>query len=106
MDKRNIEIFEKLQVSDRSLFEPNFRNCMMHYSFRNINGDSLIKDIEYDINRPFFGLIESCYDNDMKYDDLKTRIDVKLNDISSILEEWLDIQIDDLKIVNPVINYV
>ena len=43
-------------------------------------------------------MIESCYD-DMSYNDLKTKIDSKLKDISKILEKWLNIKLDELKIV-------
>ena len=80
-----------------SLFSPDFRNCMMHYSFRDTDGNSLINDVEYDIDKPFFGLIESCY-NGISYDDFKIKIDKKLKDISEILEEWLDIQMNDMEI--------
>ena len=97
MGKKIIQIFERLQLDDMSLFSPDFRNCMMHYSFRDNDGYSLINDIEYDIDKLFFGLIESCY-NGMSYDDFKIKIDKKLKDISEILEEWLDIQMDDMEI--------
>lgn len=53
MDKTNIDIFESLQLNDRSLFNPTFRNCMMHYAFKGKNGKSNIKDEEYNMNKPF-----------------------------------------------------
>lgn len=50
-----------LLKTEKNLINPGFRNCMMHYSFTNKNS-YLISDTHLSITKPFYGLVETCFD--------------------------------------------
>ena len=49
----------KLEFTGRKLFQTRFRNCMMHYNLEN-QGVLLSDHIE----KPFFGIIENCFEGE------------------------------------------
>ena len=80
----DINGIEDLKNGSSELFQSKFRNCMMHYGLENQN----LLSIKY-IDRPFFGIIENCFDG-MDY---KTYVSA-LHDFSDklicFLEEHFD----------------
>lgn len=77
-------MFIKHVQENSMLFSSNFRNCMMHYDLVDRNGTPVILKKWYDPTRPFYGLVERCYDGltyDLFYD--------QLYKLSKELEEYL-----------------
>lgn len=68
-----------------------FRNCMMHPSLADKNGNSIISSSKLDRQKPLFGLVETCFDG-MGYKDLKGSVVLEMKRISNILSQWLEIQ--------------
>ncbi|MCI6272063.1 MAG: hypothetical protein MR601_03840 [Erysipelotrichaceae bacterium] len=66
------------------IFKTQLRNCMMHY---NLNGSNVIMP-EY-IDKPFYGIIESCFDG-MSYQ----RYLVELHNLSDKIISYLELQFD------------
>jgi len=69
---------------DIKLFTSSFRNCMMHYDLVDKNDCPVVLHEWYNLNKPLYGLVESCYDGmhfDQYYD--------KLFILSKELEEYL-----------------
>lgn len=52
---------EEIINSGNNLFDSSFRNCMMHYNLNN-HGSFAISKNYYSAEKPFFGLIESCFE--------------------------------------------
>lgn len=78
------KMFIKHVQENSMLFSSNFRNCMMHYDLVDRNCTPVILKKWYDPTRPFYGLVESCYDGltyDLFYD--------QLYKLSKELEEYL-----------------
>lgn len=53
----NINEIKELEKAAGQMFQSKFRNCMMHYSLENQN----VLSLQY-IERPFFGIVENCFD--------------------------------------------
>jgi hypothetical protein len=53
----DINGIKELETDKGYMFQTKFRNCMMHYGLGNQN----VLSLEY-IERPFFGIIENCFD--------------------------------------------
>lgn len=72
----------------KNMFVSKFRNCMMHY---NLNGDNKfsIAERKFSWDKPFFGLIEECFEG-MAYGDYIERLE-KLGDK---IEEFITMQFD------------
>lgn len=77
------------------LLNSTFRSCMMHYAFIN-KGEYVINDQYLDLNTPFWGLIESCF-NEMSYEELCIAVDQGINFIADKLEAILSIDTDSFK---------
>lgn len=76
--------FLKHIEEDTNLFSSSFRNCMMHYDLVNQNGVPVVLEKWYDPKKPFYGLVESCY-NGMTYDLYYN----KLYELSKEIEDYL-----------------
>jgi len=48
---------KELELAESNMFQSKLRNCMMHYNLENQN----VLSLEH-IERPFFGIIENCFD--------------------------------------------
>lgn len=70
------------------LFETKFRNCMMHYGLENQG----VLSLEY-IEKPFYGLIETCF-NGMSLNEYLG----KLSDLEESIINYLESQFDSNKI--------
>ena len=77
------------------LLNSTFRSCMMHYAFIN-KGEYAINDGYLDLNTPYWGLIESCF-NEMSYEDLHISVDREINSLADKLETILSIDTDSFK---------
>lgn len=55
-----VEDIEQITQSGECLFSSIMRNCMMHFDLKN-NGKFAISQDCYDISKPLFGLIETCF---------------------------------------------
>lgn len=82
-------LFNNCNLTDTKFISTNFRNVLMHSSFTDKNGTFLINKEYFDINKPFFGLIESCF-NGISYVEFESELDSRLTNISKILHEWLN----------------
>lgn len=74
------------EVNDRALFDSSFRSCMIHYGFYN-KGICAVKD-EYLVEKPFFGLIESCFEG-ISGEDYQELLDNKIFRLSEAIEKVL-----------------
>lgn len=72
-----------------------FRNCMMHYSLSN-HGHFEISEEHLDFRKPFYGLIESCFDG-QSFDTVCDKVKKNLKMISETLSNYLVIEQDHLK---------
>ena len=52
----DINGIKELEMAESDMFQSKLRNCMMHYGLENQD----VLSLEY-IDRPFFGIIESCF---------------------------------------------
>lgn len=77
-----------------NLNSSDFRSCMMHYSFYN-NNVCLIKEDYYNIEVPFCGLVESCFDG-RNAQSLRNDVIYNLDKISKTISELLVIDISCL----------
>lgn len=57
---KTLEMDELIRKGD-SYFSSSFRNCMMHYNLVH-KGKPVVKEKYYDVSKPFYGLIESCFE--------------------------------------------
>lgn len=81
-----VEIEELIKILNdgKKIFKTKLRNCMMHYS---IEGENVIM-FEH-IDKPFYGIIESCFDG-MSYQEYL----VKLHDLSNNIINYLEKNFD------------
>ena len=77
-----------------SVFDVTFRNCLMHYSFED-EGKFLIEQEFFDIEKEFFGLIESRYDG-MSYETFMASIMDNLKMMKNIIEGLMCLDISHL----------
>jgi len=78
------------EVENRSMFNSSFRSCMFHYGFYN-KEICAIKD-EYLVGKPFFGLIESCFEGESAevYQEL---LEQKISRLSKVIEKTLALSV-------------
>lgn len=77
------------------IFNLCFRNCMMHYSYSQ-NGAILIREEYFDIEKPLFGLVESCFDG-MSYDKLSDMVKGNLKMMGNLIESMMVMNFSKLK---------
>jgi hypothetical protein len=68
-----------------------FRSYVMHSHLSDKDGNALISNENLDVDKPLFGLVETCFDG-MSYSDLKQAVISETTKISDILSQWLEIQ--------------
>lgn len=86
--------FLKCINSLKPLFDVTFRNCLMHYSFED-EGKFLIEQEFFDIEKEFFGLIESRYDG-MSYETFMASIMDNLKMMKNTIEGLICLDISHL----------
>ena len=69
------------------IFKSIFRNCMMHYKLES-QGVLVMENIE----KPFFGIVETCYGNSMNYYLLLNKLRNLIDKMSSFLEDKLNLE--------------
>lgn len=95
-DKSSIPAMKALKTPEYTpLLNSTFRNCMMHYAFIN-KGVYAIDDRYLDLNRPFWGLIESCF-NGMSFENLCAAVDYEIGSLANKLETILSIDTTSFK---------
>ncbi len=72
----------------KNIFVSKFRNCMMHYNLNRDNEFS-ISERNFSWDKPFFGLIEECFDG-MPYRDYVERLET----LGDAIEEFITKQFD------------
>lgn len=85
------DLLKELALKNENLLCPDFRNCIMHASFSN-DGILLINERYLNPETPLFGLVET-YFNGASYLDVKNEIIKRLIRISTILSNWLDLNL-------------
>ena len=85
------DYLNEIDVKNAKFMNSTFRNCMMHPSLADKNGNSIISSSKLDRQKPLFGLVETCFDG-MGYKDLKDSVILEMKRISNILSQWLEIQ--------------
>lgn len=80
----DIESINELIAESKKIFNTKIRNCMMHY---NLEGAEVI--MVESIDKPFYGIIENCF-NDMSY----TEYLISLHDFSDKIIDYLENQFD------------
>ena len=78
----------------KPVFNLEFRNCLMHYSFKNDDG-FLIKKEYFDVNEEFFGLVESCF-NGMTFDEFIVNVNDNLKTMSEKIQEFCAVELKHL----------
>lgn len=89
------ELFEEILEDTNQLMNSDFRSCMMHYEYRK-NESYLIDEKYLDFTKPFYGLVETCFDG-TTYTEFCGRINVKISEISDALERILCINNSNMK---------
>lgn len=77
------------------LFPSSFRNCMMHYDFYN-NGEPVISQKYFDSRKPFYGLVESCFDG-KSYDQFVSELRNYTMKLESYISSWFYIDVRKIK---------
>lgn len=85
------DYLNEINIKNAKFMNSTFRNCMMHSSLADKNGNSIISSSNLDRAKPLFGLVETCFDG-MNYKDLKDSVILEMKRISNILSQWLEIQ--------------
>lgn len=85
------DYLNEIDVKSAKLMNSTFRNCMMHSSLADKNGNSIITSSNFDKSKPLFGLVETCFDG-MSYKELKNSVILEMKRISNILSQWLGTQ--------------
>lgn len=99
LDKNNlitpkiIKYYNKLNLNNKNLFNSNFRNCMMHYSFKNPKNNEPLINIK--LEQPYFGIIEHFFN--MTISDFEYELHNNLTNISDILKNWLNLPLENTK---------
>lgn len=86
---------EKYIIMRSSLFKSDFRNCMMHYNLYK-DGICAIKQEYINPSKPFFGLVESCY-NGKSFETLNIEISEFSKNLESLLCKCIFIKKEKLK---------
>lgn len=90
-----IDPAESIINEGTSLFSSLFRNCMMHYDLY-YQGQSAIKPEYFDVEKPFFGLVESCFDN-KSFDDFASDLRIYIHKLETFLLSWFNVDIKKIK---------
>ncbi len=85
------DYLNEMDIKNAKFMNSTFRNCMMHSSLADRNGNSIISSSNLDRTKPLFGLVETCFDG-MSYKDLKVSVILEMKRISNILSQWLETQ--------------
>lgn len=85
------DYLSEIDIKNAKFMNSTFRNCMMHSSLADKNGNIIISSSNLDRKKPLFGLVETCFDG-MSYKDLKDSVILEMKRISDILSEWLETQ--------------
>lgn len=90
---KKIKQFNQIANDQNKLLFSNNSFCkyMRHYDFLDKSGKIIISKNKFDMNKPYFGSIESSFD-DMSYNDLQQALNIKGNELINVLHEWLNIQ--------------
>lgn len=87
----NLSDFCRYVEGDIKLFSSSFRNCMMHYDLVDKNNCPVILPGCYDIDKPLYGLVESCYDG-MDYIEFYYKIYELSQDIEKYLASFFSVE--------------
>ena len=68
---------------------------MMHYDLCQ-NGNEIINQEYYDLQKPFYGLVESCFDG-ISFFEYKEKLLLFTNDLEKLLRNEMNIDINKLK---------
>lgn len=85
------DYLDEIDIKNAKFMNSTFRNCMMHSSLADKNGNSIISLSNLDRGKPLFGLVETCFDG-MSYKELKDSVILEMKRISNILSKWLETQ--------------
>lgn len=85
------DYLNEIDIKNAKFMNSTFRNCMMHSSLADKNGNIIISSSHLDRKKPLFGLVETCFDG-MSYKDLKDSLILEMKRISDILSQWLETQ--------------
>ena len=96
LDYKMSNFYSIIDIESKELINSEFRNCMMHYDFKDKNNNFLVENQYLNINIPLFGLVESCFTG-MKYDELKNKIIDKLYVLSIEIKKLLGLNLRNLK---------
>lgn len=84
-----IQDIDQITKSGEFLFSSIMRNCMMHFDLKN-NGAFAISNEYYDISKPLFGLIETCFG--MSYNDYFIKLSEYGKRLDSFISGFFNIQ--------------
>ncbi len=84
-----VQDIEQITQSSDYLFSSTMRNCMMHFDL-NYNGDFVIPKDCYDISKPMFGLVETCFG--MSYNEYFTKLSDYGKKLDIFISGLFDIQ--------------
>lgn len=80
------DYLNEINIKNAKFMNSTFRNCMMHSSLADKNGNSIISSSNLDRAKPLLGLVETCFDG-MNYKDLKDSVILEMKRISNILSQ-------------------
>lgn len=81
--------------SGSHLFLSEFRNCMMHYNLDN-KDNVIILEKYYNVNEPFYGLVESCFEGQL-FIEFSTKSTQYILELKKYLLSWFYINMRKVK---------
>lgn len=84
----------KKELENSIIFNSDFRSCMLHYGFYNKGKCSI--DDQYLHEKPFFGLIESCFEG-KNFEEYQILLDEKNLSLSNTISALLPLPLEDCK---------
>lgn len=88
---------EDILKSKDNLFNSTFRNCMMHYNLDNHGSFAILKEY-YNVEKPFHGLIESCF-NGMSFGEYFSKLSSFGSQLSDYISDFFYIDESKLKVL-------
>lgn len=93
-----LELLDDLRAEAAPNCDSNFRNFLMHSKFLDKNDNFIISASFFDITKPLFGFVETCFDG-KSYNEIKTFVIAEMYRISDIIAKWFDTQSLNIKLL-------
>lgn len=91
-DSNLLRMLESIDCSNsNSLRKTDFRNCMMHFGLKNVNGVPLISEEKFNLSVPFCGLVETQFG--LSYADYQLLIEEELECLYDTINSYMGFEL-------------